>query len=111
MAEHESSSDRWASLERELREQAERRSRGVVAYPVTLTIDDSGTVLVTFPDVPEAMTHGETDEEAMANAADALLIVFDSYMAMGLDWPAPSWIEGSRVVEIPLSRFDPGEGG
>ena len=105
----DTASGRWAALERELREQVERRARGVVAYPVTLTTDASGVILVTFPDVPEAMTHGDTEDEAMANAADALLLMFDSYMAMGRDWPAPSWIEGSRVVEIPISRFDPGE--
>lgn len=40
-------------------------------YPVILTPDD-GTVLVTFPDVPEAITFGMDEGEALLNAIDAL---------------------------------------
>ena len=41
-------------------------------YPVTLTSDDNGTVLVTFADVPEAITFGADEDEALLNAIDAL---------------------------------------
>ena len=30
--------------------------------------DDDGAILVTFPDLPEAITGGATEEEAFANA-------------------------------------------
>jgi antitoxin HicB len=40
-------------------------------YPVTLTLDD-GAVLVTFVDVPEAITFGADEDEALLNAIDAL---------------------------------------
>ncbi len=40
-------------------------------YPVTLTPDD-GSVLVTFADVPEAITFGADEDEALLNAIDAL---------------------------------------
>ncbi len=40
-------------------------------YPVTLTPDD-GNVLVTFVDVPEAITFGADEDEALLNAIDAL---------------------------------------
>ncbi|MDR3300508.1 MAG: type II toxin-antitoxin system HicB family antitoxin [Candidatus Accumulibacter sp.] len=40
-------------------------------YPVTLMPDD-GTILVTFADVPEAITFGNDEEEALLNAIDAL---------------------------------------
>jgi antitoxin HicB len=40
-------------------------------YPVTLTPDD-GTVLVTFVDVPEAITFGADVDAALLNAIDAL---------------------------------------
>ena len=40
-------------------------------YPVTLTPDD-GTGLVTFVDVPEAITFGADEDEALLNAIDAL---------------------------------------
>jgi antitoxin HicB len=41
-------------------------------YPVTLTPDDNGTVLVTFVDVPEAITFGADEDDALCNAIDAL---------------------------------------
>lgn len=40
-------------------------------YPVKLTPDD-GTVLVTFPDIPEAITFGANEAEALRHAVDAL---------------------------------------
>lgn len=40
-------------------------------YPVTLTPDD-GTVMVTFADVPEAITFGMDEDEALMQAVDAL---------------------------------------
>ncbi len=40
-------------------------------YPVTLT-PDNGTVLVTFADVPEAITFGMDEDEALLQAVDAL---------------------------------------
>jgi antitoxin HicB len=40
-------------------------------YPVTLT-PDGGSVLVTFADVPEAITFGVDAENALLNAVDAL---------------------------------------
>ena len=39
-------------------------------YPVTLTPDD-GTVLVTFADVPEAITFGVDEDEALLHAVEA----------------------------------------
>lgn len=40
-------------------------------YPITLGHSDEGWV-VTFPDFPEAVTQGDTREEAMRNAVDCL---------------------------------------
>ena len=40
-------------------------------YPVTLAPDD-GSVLVTFADVPEAITFGADEDEALLQAIDAL---------------------------------------
>jgi predicted RNase H-like HicB family nuclease len=68
-------------------------------YPVTLTPDD-GTFLVTFPDVPEAITYGETVEEALRRAPDALLTIFDAFMKDRRDIPAPSE-RGKRFVTLP----------
>ena len=40
-------------------------------YPVTLN-PDGGTVLVTFAEVPETITFGADEDEALFNAVDAL---------------------------------------
>jgi len=43
------------------------------AYPVTLTPDGTdGGFVVTFEDIPEAITQGETVADALLEAADAL---------------------------------------
>ena len=69
-------------------------------YPVTLTKDDNNTILVTFPDVPDAVTYGDTREDAMGRAADALLTVFDAYIKDRRDIPSPS-ARGTAFVEVP----------
>ena len=68
-------------------------------YPVTLTPDD-GQFTVTFPDVPEAVTFGETRDEALQRAPDALLTVFDAFMKDRRDIPAPSRATGD-AIELP----------
>jgi len=58
-------------------------------YPVILTPDD-GTVLVTFPDVPEAITFGATEEEALLHAVDALETGLSFYVDARKPLPEPS---------------------
>lgn len=70
-------------------------------YPVTLTKDTNGTVLVRFPDVPEAVTFGDSREEALQHAIDALLSAFDAYMKDRRDIPSPSERKGKFGVQVP----------
>jgi antitoxin HicB len=58
-------------------------------YPVTLTPDDS-TVLVTFADVPEAITFGADEGEALLHAIDALETGLSFYVDARKPLPAPS---------------------
>ena len=58
-------------------------------YPVTLTPDD-GTVLVTFPDVPEAITFGADMDEALLQAIDALESALPFYVDDRKPLPVPS---------------------
>ena len=58
-------------------------------YPVTLTPDD-GTVLVTFVDVPEAITFGADAGEALLNAVDALETGLSFYVDARKPLPAVS---------------------
>jgi antitoxin HicB len=73
----------------------------MVRYPVTLTQDDNDTILVTFPDFPEAATFGDDEGEALARAADALETVIDAYIRDKRDVPAPSAVTGASVT-LPL---------
>lgn len=58
-------------------------------YPVVLTPDD-GSVLVTFPDVPEAITFGVTKEDALNHAVDALETALSFYVDARQPLPEPS---------------------
>ena len=59
-------------------------------YPVTLTPDDNGTVLVTFEDVPEAITFGADEDEALLQAVDALESALSFYIEARQPLPKPS---------------------
>jgi antitoxin HicB len=72
----------------------------VATYPVVLEQDDNKTVLVSFPDFPEAHTFADTKEEALARAVDALETVIDAYIKDRRAIPAPSRIAGASV-ELP----------
>lgn len=58
-------------------------------YPVTLTPDE-GSVLVTFVDVPEAITSGSDEEEALSMASDALGAGLSFYVDARQPLPAAS---------------------
>ena len=56
----------------------------MLAYAATLTPDEEdGGFVVTFRDVPEAITQGDTLDEALHNAADALTVALDGYVGVG----------------------------
>ena len=73
---------------------------GMTDYRVELTPDDNDTVLLTFPDVPEAATFGEDAADAMARAPDALATALAGYIQDRRDIP-PSPPGGLRVA-LPL---------
>ncbi len=56
-------------------------------YKVVLKKQDEGGYLVQFPDFPEAITQGETREEAIQMAADCLEEAVANRIVMGLDIP------------------------
>ena len=58
-------------------------------YPVTLT-PDGHTLLVTFTDVPEAITFGVDEDEALLNAVDALETGLSFYVDARMSLPAVS---------------------
>jgi antitoxin HicB len=70
-------------------------------YPVKLEPDDNDTVLVSFPDVPQAHTFGDNEEEALAHAVDALETALDMLIGDRKDIPLPSPV-GRRQKSVTL---------
>ena len=67
-------------------------------YPVTLT-PDGDTVLVTFADVPEALTFGADEDEALLQAVDALETALSMYVEARKPLPVASKAKrGQRTV-------------
>lgn len=58
-------------------------------YPCHLTKEDDGTFTVSFPDVPEALTCGDTRAEALTLAQDALSTALTFYLDDGAPVPIP----------------------
>lgn len=72
-------------------------------YPVKLEPDEE-FLLVTFPDIPEAITQGENVEDALVHAADALESALEFYFEARRPVPLPSKPKrGQKTVELPAS--------
>ncbi len=74
-------------------------------YAIKLTPDrkDRGYV-VTCRDIPEAITQGETADEALAEAEGALQAAIEGRIEDGLDIPAPSQAKrGERLASTPIT--------
>ena len=71
-----------------------------LAYPVALH-EHQDTILVSFPDVPEALTEGSTTHEALHEAGDCLIAALGGYLKAGRSVPKPSMAYDAPVVELP----------
>ena len=61
-----------------------------VGYEYMRERQENGWWLVRFPRVPEALTEGETAEEARTNAIDCIITALEGYMKAGRPIPRPS---------------------
>jgi antitoxin HicB len=61
----------------------------IMLYPANLTNDDN-KILVTFDDIPEAITFGNNRYEALIHAKDALDTALSFYAERGSPFPKPS---------------------
>lgn len=72
-------------------------------YPVTLTPDTDG-YMVSFRDIPEAISQGDTLDEALEMAKDALTVAIEFYFEDNRPVPMPSPPQGDeRLVGLPPS--------
>ena len=72
-----------------------------LAYPVHLERQEDGSALVSFPDIPEALTEGATEEEALAEAEDCLIAALGGYIQARRPIPRPSAGGGRTLVPLP----------
>ena len=71
------------------------------AYPYELAAQPEGGFTVTFPDLPEAVTQGEDEDEAAAMAEDALVTALSFYTDNAARLPRPSAARGRPVAYVP----------
>lgn len=81
---------------------AEVKGGDMRQYPVHFKPDSNGTLLVTFPDVPEAITFGETREEALQRAGEALEAALSLYMDDRRELPVPRRSVSRRTPVVAL---------
>ena len=72
-----------------------------VAWPADLQRQEDGSTLVSFPDIPEALTEGATESEALTQAEDCLVAALGGYVAERRAIPRPSSASGRVSVPLP----------
>lgn len=70
-------------------------------YPYRVFQSEDGAWQVRFPDVPEALTEGSSEEEAHVLASDVLLAALGGLMKLKRDIPSPS-DAGDHCVVVPM---------
>lgn len=76
----------------------------MLKYPARFEPAEEGGYVVSFRDIPEALTQGDSLDEARAEAADALLTAMDFYFDDRRAVPAPSVaLADEELVSLPVS--------
>ena len=73
-------------------------------YPADFNLQADGCYVVSFRDIPEALTQGYSLDEAKEQALDALITAMDFYFEDNRAVPIPSEpLDGEYVIELPIS--------
>lgn len=73
-------------------------------YAAKFEADSSGGYVVTFRDIPEAITQGDTLDEALDMAADALATAMEFYFEDNRAVPLPTPAQDDeQLITLPLS--------
>ena len=76
----------------------------IYAYPCDIAPDEGGGLVITFPDVPEAITGGRDRAEALRLAVDALSAALAGYVHDQRDIPQPSTASSNQeVISVPAA--------
>lgn len=73
----------------------------MLRYRVKLSKDSNGTILVDVPAVPEAHTFGESRDEALLRAVDALETALMGYIEDRREIPAADFAPRSAFIVLP----------
>src|SRR5438045_9394965 len=75
----------------------------MIAYPAKFTPEENA-LNVTFPDIPEEITCGYSEQEAVEFAVDALETALSEYIRRQRDIPRPGKARGRglRMVVLPV---------
>ena len=72
------------------------------AYPARLRRESEGGYVVTFPDLPDAVTQGDSPDDAIGMAADCLAETIGARIAERDDIPMPSSVKRGQVrIAVP----------
>jgi antitoxin HicB len=69
-------------------------------FPVVLEPEEDGGFTVRVPSLPEIVTYGEDEQEALAMAEDAIRLVIEDCVARGEPIPTPPM---PRIREITVT--------
>lgn len=76
-------------------------------YPAKFEPSEEGGFVVTFRDIPEAITQGDSEEEAMSMAEDALASSLEFYFEDSRAVPEPSDpYDGERMVAVSAEVYE-----
>lgn len=71
-------------------------------WPVELTHQENGSILVSFPDVPEAITEGKGVQDALEQAQDCLVAALGGYVRVRRIIPKPlSSMPARTTIALP----------
>lgn len=69
-----------------------------IVYPAIITKGKDNRYLVEFPDLPEAVTEGETIDEALFNASEVLTLTLEGRAEEEVEIPTPSIVKDSYEI-------------
>ena len=72
-----------------------------LAYPVNLERQEDGSILVSFPDILEALADGATEKETLAEAEGCLIAALGGYIHARRAIPRPSSGRGRTLAPLP----------
>lgn len=81
-----------------------RRRTSFEGYEIKITPEEDGYLAARFPDFPGIITGGNTPEEALRNAGEALAVTLEAMRARRIPHPVPKHrFSGQFNVRVPRS--------